>query len=131
MASSLLTKLQLKAGQHLCVLNPPRGYVATLIADLAGITVRTESKGPADAVLLFVSTLADVEHLAPGAILAVKPDGLLWMAYPKGPSKVKTDVNRDILAAAVLPAGWRAVRQVALDETWSAMRFRPADKVGK
>ena len=131
MASSLLTKLQLKAGQHLAVINPPQGYVILLTAELAGITVLTESKGPSDAVLLFVSTLADVERLAPRAIQAVKLDGLLWMAYPKGTSKVKTDVNRDILAASVLPTGWRAVRQVALDKTWSAMRFHPADKVGK
>ena len=130
MASSLLTKLQLKAGQHLAVLNPPQGYVASLTSELEGITVRTETKGPSDAVLLFVNTLAEVQHLAPRAIQTVKPDGLLWIAYPKGTSKVKTDVNRDLLAAALEPKGWRAVRLVSLDETWSPMRFRPADKVG-
>jgi hypothetical protein len=50
---------------------------------------------------------------------------LLWVAYPKGSSGVKTDVNRDRLWQALEPTGWRPVRQVALDETWSAMRFRP------
>jgi hypothetical protein len=53
------------------------------------------------------------------------------IAYPKGTSGVKTDLNRDRLAKAVAPTGWRAVRLVALDEIWSAMRFRPAERVGK
>ncbi len=47
------------------------------------------------------------------------------MAYAKGTSKVKTDVNRDKLWQAVEPIGWQPVRQVALDEVWSAMRFKP------
>jgi hypothetical protein len=57
------------------------------------------------------------------------PDGLLWVAYPKGGAKIKTDVNRDRLWDALTGTGWRPVRQVALDDVWSAMRFRPADRV--
>lgn len=53
---------------------------------------------------------------------------MLWLAYAKGSSKVKTDVNRDKLWAAVLPLGWQPVRQIALDEVWSALRFKPSDK---
>ena len=78
-----------------------------------------------------VNNLEEAGRLAPAAIAAVRPDGLLWMAYPKGTSKVKTDVNRDRLWEATNPTGWRPVRQVALDDVWSAMRFRPADQVGK
>ena len=59
----------------------------------------------------------------------LKYDGLLWVAYPKGTSKIKTDVNRD--------KGWDLARKlnlitiaiVSLDETWSAVRLRPMDKV--
>ena len=43
---------------------------------------------------------------------------------------MKTDVNRDKLSATLAPMGWESVRLIALDETWSAMRFRPADQVG-
>ena len=62
---------------------------------------------------------------------SVRPGGPLWIAYPKGTSGVKTDVNRDRLWEALRPTGWRPIRQVALDEVWSAMRFRPADEVGR
>jgi len=37
----------------------------------------------------------------------------------------KTDVNRDKLWPVLDPLGWRPVRMVAIDEVWSAMRFRP------
>ena len=80
-----------------------------------------------DAVLLFVSTLAEVENLTPDAIAAAGHDGLLWLAYPKGSSGVATDLNRDNLWRALTPMGLRPVRQIALDEVWSALRFRPGE----
>ena len=86
---------------------------------------------PASAVLVFVTQLSEVEALFTTALKDLRADGLLWVAYPKGASGFQTDINRDKLGAAVESSGWRPVRQVALDLTWSAMRFRPADQVGK
>ncbi len=130
MTASLVQKLQIKTGQ-VSVLNVPSGYLEKLKAGLAGITVSTNAKPKSDAVLAFVNSLAEAQELVPRAIAAVKPDGLLWVAYPKGGSKIKTDVNRDKLWQATEKTGWRPVRLVALDDVWSAMRFRPAEKVGK
>ncbi|MFE2102127.1 MULTISPECIES: hypothetical protein [unclassified Streptomyces] len=48
------------------------------------------------------------------------------MAYPKG-GKLGTDLNRDTLAAALSERGVRPVRQIAIDDIWSALRFRPGD----
>ena len=50
-----------------------------------------------------------------------------WIAYPKA-GKLDSDLNRDILWRHLLKKGVQAVRQVALDNVWSAMRFRPAGK---
>ena len=130
MPTTLAQKLQIKSGQ-LTVFNAPKGYLDQLSKELKGIAVSTRASGQVDAVLVFVNNLAEVEQRAPRAIQAVKPDGLLWIAYAKGTSKVKTDVNRDRLWAAMEPTGWQAVRQIAIDEVWSALRFRPAEKVGK
>jgi hypothetical protein len=142
MSTSLAGKLQLKAAQRLRVLNAPQGYVERLEQELPGITVSRKGdtdaerlaasgSGSTDAVLLFVNSLAEAQRLAPTAIGAVEANGRLWMAYPKGTSKVKTDVNRDRLWEAIKPLGWLATRQIALDDIWSAMRFRPAELVGK
>jgi hypothetical protein len=47
------------------------------------------------------------------------------VAYPKA-GQLGTDLNRDPLAAAFTASGLRPVRQVSIDATWSALRFRPA-----
>ncbi len=130
MAASLAQKLQIKASQRLSVMNVSTGYLVKLKLELTGITVVSGSKGKSDAVLAFVNNLAEADRFVPLAIAAVKPGGLLWIAYPKGSAKLKTDVNRDRLWQATAKTGWRPVRLVALDETWSAVRFRPAKVVG-
>ena len=58
-------------------------------------------------------------------------DSVLWFAYPKGASKIKTDINRDILTVAGNEFGMDTVAAVSIDETWSGLRFRPIEKVGK
>ena len=59
----------------------------------------------------------------------LKPDGLFWLSYPKKTSTIAADLSRvegwDVLDAA----GWRPVSQIAIDATWSALRFRPRDAV--
>jgi hypothetical protein len=97
-----------------------------LTHELPDLIVSPRAAGQAEAVLLFVNSLAEVDRLALKAIKAVKPDGMLWMTYAKGTSKVKTDVNRDKLWAAVQPIGWQPIRRIALDDVWSLMRFKRA-----
>jgi hypothetical protein len=61
------------------------------------------------------------------AKLQIKPGQRVAVlaAYPKA-GKLGTDLNRDVLAALLAGQGVQPVRQVAIDETWSALRFRPA-----
>jgi len=58
-------------------------------------------------------------------------DSVLWFAYPKGTSKIKTDINRDILRVTGEEFGITTVTAISIDETWSALRFRPITQVGK
>jgi hypothetical protein len=130
MANTLKDKFQFKHITTLAVRNAPQGYVQKLADDLEGIEIVAGPEAAAGAVLLFVNNLAEARALAPAAVAAVadaKPEGVLWLAYPKGGSGVKTDVNRDKLWPVVQAAGWRPVRQIALDDVWSAMRFRPGE----
>ena len=61
----------------------------------------------------------------------IEPDSVLWFAYPKGTSKIKTDINRDTIRVTGEGFGITTVTAISIDETWSALRFRPIDKVGK
>jgi hypothetical protein len=123
--ATLAQKFQLKNSQGLMLVNPPPGYDRFLVSE--GIATAER----ADAVLIFTNSLAEVEQIVPPAFKSVPADALVWVAYPKGSSGVKTDVNRDKLWDALKPTGWRPVRQIAVDDIWSALRFRPAEKVGK
>lgn len=68
----------------------------------------------------------ELDSTGPAALRAVKPGGLLWVCYPKGGVKAGTDLNRDILWERMSKLGLVGVTLVAVDATWSAMRFRPA-----
>jgi len=128
MAASLAKRFQLKAGTTLALLDAPVEVRERLRLELAG--VEFGPRGKAGAVLLFVRDLADVRDRAPAALDAVAAGGLVWIAYPKKSSGVQTDVDRDTLWSAVLEMGWAPVRQIAVDETWSAVRFRSERDVG-
>lgn len=129
MATTLINKLQLKPATRLAVWNTPPGYSERLAQQMPGIELVFQVGGEAQAVLAFVNTLAEAGKLAPEAVRAVGQEGLLWIAYPKGSSGIQTDVNRDQLWPVLEAQGWRPVRLVALDEVWSAMRFRPEAQV--
>lgn len=61
----------------------------------------------------------------------IVPDSVLWFAYPKGTSKIKTDINRDTIRVTGEAFGITTVTAISIDDTWSALRFRPIEKVGK
>ena len=61
----------------------------------------------------------------------IEVDSVLWFAYPKGTSKIKTDINRDIIRMTGEEYGITTVAAISIDETWSGIRFRPIDCVGK
>ena len=114
-------KLQIKPGQ----------LVASIAAGSDVPSVAVPEVNPpadpadADAVVAFARNKAELGSVAAPAIEAARLDKLAWIAYPKA-GKLGTDLNRDILAALLAGRGVQPVRQVAIDGTWSALRFRPA-----
>lgn len=112
---SLAKKLQIREGQTVRLINAPSGFA---------VDAPTTKSADADVVLLFVHDRAEVATLAAAAVDLARRDGLAWIAYPKA-GQLGTDLNRDVLWKLLEPEGVRPVRNVALDATWSALRFRP------
>jgi hypothetical protein len=130
MADTPLTKkLGIKPGFRMLILNAPDGYRDLLAPLPEGAEVHLAAKGMFDFAQLFVHSQADVDEHALTAIRAVKSGGLLWLSYPKKSAKIKTDISRDVGWDAVKNAGWEGVTLITIDDTWSAMRFRPASEV--
>jgi hypothetical protein len=120
----LAGKLQLGPGQSVAVVGQPEGVALDLGGDHA-MAARSEGSDAADAVIVFCRARDDLERLSDTFVSPAKRDTLTWVAYPKA-GKLGTDLNRDVLAELAKARGVQPVRQVALDDTWSALRLRPA-----
>jgi phage-related baseplate assembly protein len=114
---SLARKLNLKDGMKVRVLAKPRGV------DLDDVVTTTSAS--ADGVILFVRTRAEIDAKAAPFIDAARADRIAWIAYPKA-GQLGTDLNRDIVWKHLQKDGIQGVRQIAIDDVWSALRFRPA-----
>ena len=123
---SVFTKLNLKDQKEILVLDAPDSFVPELKA-LKGVNVHrnlSEAK-QFEFALVFAMQRATVDRLSKALAARAAGDAVLWFAYPKGTSKrFKCDFNRDNGWEVIRAAGWDTVRQVAIDEDWSALRFR-------
>jgi len=129
--SGLVKKLRIQSGQRILILNPPRGYFEELGRLPLDVDLAERPEGTFDFIQLFVKQRAELEGQLPIIEQSIKYDALLWICYPKQSSKVNSDLNRDIIWGMVSKTGLEGVTLVSLNAIWSAMRFRPAKRVGK
>jgi hypothetical protein len=122
--SALAKKLKLKAGQRAALLNAPEGYLGALHPLPDGVELLDHVEGQFDWVQLFVKGKAELDRLAPQVIAALKPESLLWISYPKGTSKIQTDLTRDKGWDTIQQAGLKWITLVSVNETWSAFALR-------
>lgn len=124
--ATIFEKLNLGDRQEIAVLNAPSSFEPEL-ARLPVITIHHSLASVAETgfVLAFVTRLSEVDALAPKIASRAKGDAIVWFAYPKGTSKkYKCDFNRDTGWTALNSRGFETVRAVAIDEDWTALRFR-------
>lgn len=75
--------------------------------------------------LVFVTQKVEIDQTISVLANQMPGDAVLWFAYPKGSSKrYSCDFNRDTGWENVGKAGFERVRMVAIDQDWSALRFR-------
>ena len=79
----------------------------------------------ANAILVFAKNRAELEQRIDLLREAAQRGALTWLAYPKA-RQLETDLNRDIIRDLALDRGLDLVRQVSIDDIWSALRLKPA-----
>ncbi len=125
--NQLFLKLNYKEGQTIYVLNSPAEFETVLETLPAEIRVKKEIQAADEVefVLVFATRKDELDGFISKIAPCLKGDSLLWMAYPKGTSKrYKCDFNRDTSWDLFKPYNMLPVRQIAIDEDWSALRFR-------
>lgn len=122
---NLIQKLGIKPGQHVTILNAPRGYEGILTGLPADVRLKMDLTGPTDLIQCFVTSREDCLHLIPELKAHLNPKGIMWVCYPKGSSKQVSDINRDTLRELAEGFGLQTVAMFAIDSTWSALRLKP------
>ncbi len=127
----LFKKLNLGSSETILVLNAPQSFEAEL-SQLDGVRVlrKATAKLKAPFAIAFAMTQAECDQFSSTLAKATEGDSIVWIAYPKGSSKkYKCEFNRDTGWAVIGDAGFEPVRQVAIDEDWSALRFRRTEHI--
>lgn len=130
--SAVFKKLNYKNQDVLFILNAPDSFEKETKEMASLATIKTSLKGAKEIAffLAFVTKQKEVDDLATKINDCLAEEGLLWFAYPKGTSKKYVcEFNRDNGWAILGKLGFEPVRMVAVDEDWSALRFKRATQI--
>jgi hypothetical protein len=120
---SLVEKLGIKEGAKVAILNPPKDYRATLGPLPKGVAPTGKMPARADFIHFFTQDRDDLEGIFLSLKCALAQDGMLWISWPKGASKIPTDLNENIVREIGLAHGLVDIKVCAVDETWSGLKF--------
>jgi hypothetical protein len=127
--ASTVKKLGLKPGMRALVLGAPSRYVSALAPLPDGVEVSQSPGSAREFVQLFATKKSEITKSAKKLLQSAAPGALVWITYPKKTSGVDSDLSREAVCEAMEGTGWRPVSQIAIDEVWSALRFRPTADV--
>lgn len=123
--SPLAKKLQVKPGKRWLLFNAPANYLSLLEPLPEGAIVSQEAKGVFDGVQLFVKNSSELTESLKLTVPALRADSVFWIIYPKKNSGIETDLAMMGNWTAPADHGLEPVASAAVDQTWTALRFRP------
>ena len=126
--SQLAKKLQVKPGKHWLLFNAPANYLALLEPLPEGATVSYETKGSFDGIQLFVKNSIELAENLKIIVPVLRPDTILWIIYPKKSSGIESDLEMMSSWDELSKYGLRGVAAAAVNENWTALRFRPKEQ---
>ncbi len=132
MSNSISDKLKIKAGYSLITLNAPTNFKKGLLGLPAGVKI-TDAGVAYDQVHWFVFNKAQMEKEMSKVMKLLKPDVTVWVYYPKGTSKIQTDLTRDKGWDCLLAEGDKLtwISLISFDGTWSVFGFRAKKEADK
>ena len=115
--TELEPKLGVRDGTTLLLLGAPEGFGKALRR------AEIVDDGPAQLVMLFSSSVADLERDFAAAKEAVAPGGTLWICWPKKASGIQSDLDQAHVRRYAMDRGLVDFKVAAIDTTWSGLRF--------
>jgi hypothetical protein len=119
----LSKKLGIKPGSRLYVAGAPTDYRKLVEPLPDGVAIASRMSADVDLAHLFAVKRADLAAKLGSTLAKLKPDGTIWISWPKKASGVVTDLTEDTIRAVALPLGLVDVKVCAVDETWSGLKL--------
>jgi hypothetical protein len=116
-------KLCIGEGARVALVGAPPDFERVLGAMPDGAELVAPSRKGLDVVLLFARSREELARRFETCAARLRPDGSLWVAWPKKASGVATDLGEEYVRRHGLDAGLVDVKVCAVDETWSGLRF--------
>jgi hypothetical protein len=126
-------KLGIQDGTTVALVAAPAGFARALVPLPDGVEVREQARGKLDVIVFFATRERELARRLPVMARALRPNGGLWVAWPKKASCVATDLTFDPVQQTGLDCGLVDNKVCAIDDTWSALRFvsRVTDRPGR
>lgn len=122
-ATPLATKLGIKAGMTLSVVNAPNEYL-DLVAPLPErVTTNRRVSRTTDLVHIFSSRKAELSNALEAYRATLGPAAVVWVSWPKKAAKVPTNISEDVVRELALPLGFVDVKVCAVTEVWSGLKL--------
>lgn len=120
--SPLAKKMKLRRGARAAILHAPENYLNELKHDTQ---ISPKLSGKFDWIQIFAKNKKELDALVPKAAKALKPESMLWLSFPKGASKIQTDLTRDKGWEILQRVDLKWVTLISVNEDWSAFALRP------
>jgi hypothetical protein len=128
----LFKKLNFKDHKSILVVNSPKSFdnEVSEMGKIAEIQTKEENTSEIEFAICFATMQIEIDNFITAVHTKLLGDAIIWFCYPKGTSKnYKCDFNRDTGWKIVGELGFEPVRMVAIDDDWSALRFRKVEYI--
>lgn len=121
--TKLIDKLGIKPGNSVYLLNAPDHYFSLLGELPKEVKIIKKITRELDFIHYFVRDKKQLQENFPILMDHISKKGYLWISWPKGSSKVKTDINENIIRETGLREGLVDVKVCSVDDIWSGLKF--------
>ena len=119
----LAKKLGIDIGSRIFLSDAPKDYLKLVAPLPEGVRVVRKIDGETDIVHIFSAERARLAAALRATLKRIKPDGTIWVSWPKKSSKVPTDITEDTIREVALPMGLVDIKVCAVDEVWSGLKL--------
>jgi hypothetical protein len=119
----VVQKLGIRPGFCIFVVDAPAAYRDIVGKLPAQVRVVTRPTGAVDMVHVFTTEAAALGDKLRAYRKAIKPDGMIWVSWPKKSSGVPTDLTDNVVRETALPLGLVDIKVCAIDDIWSGLKF--------